>query len=115
MRPSHEEMRLREMLDTARAALELTHGRSRSDLETDHGLRMALLWAITEVGEGSKQVSDATRANAQDVPWSLMAKSRDRIIHGYLTIDLDIVWDIVTVDFPGVVAALEKTTSGEGE
>ncbi len=114
MRPSHDEVRLREMLDTARTAVELTRDRSRSDLESDHGLRMALLWAITEIGEGSKQISDSARASAQDVPWSHMAKSRDRTVHGYLTIDLDIVWDIITNDFPAVVAALEKIAQAEG-
>ena len=73
---------LRRMLDTARKAVEFAHGRSRAALDSDDQLRMALLWAVTEVGEASKQVSDGVRAKARDIPWSDMAKSRDRMIHG---------------------------------
>lgn len=37
-----------------------------------------------------------------------MAATRDRLVHGYYSVDLDIVWQIVTSDLPPVVKAIER-------
>lgn len=104
---------LREMLDTARKAVEFVRGRSRHDLERDDQLRMALLWAIEAIGEGSKQVSEDVKVSAPAVPWQDLARTRDRVIHGYVELDLDIVWEIVTADWQVLIAELEKIVPPE--
>ena len=104
---------LREMLDTARKAVEFVRRRSRQDLDQDDQLRMALLWAIEAIGEGSKQISDDFKASARGVPWQDLARTRDRVIHGYFKLDLDIVWDIATADWPMLIAELEKIVPPE--
>jgi uncharacterized protein with HEPN domain len=52
-------------------------------------------------------VSDDTKAKAQEIPWMKMAATRDRLIHGYFSIDLDIIWQIVSHDLPPVIGSLE--------
>ncbi len=113
--PTKEDItRLRHMLDAARDAMDFVRGRARSDLDTDRQLTAALLRKLEVVGEASKRVSDEFRASHPELPWDKMAKTRDRVIHGYDNLDHDIIWDIVTADLPGVVAALERIL-GPGE
>jgi uncharacterized protein with HEPN domain len=55
----------------------------------------AVIRNIEVVGEAIRGVSPATRAGHPEVPWKQIAGTRDRVIHGYFTVDLEIVWEIV--------------------
>lgn len=103
---SPDEVRLRHMLDAVRQALEFVHGRSRTDLDTDPMLRLAVIKLLEIIGEAAKNVSEGTRALA-DIPWREISGTRDRLAHGYFDVNLDIVWDILTLDLPSVQPELE--------
>ncbi len=47
------------------------------------------------VGEAAKRVTEEFRTNHSDVPWSRMAGMRDILIHHYMGVDLETVWDVV--------------------
>jgi uncharacterized protein with HEPN domain len=47
------------------------------------------------MGEAIRGISEATRQAHPEIPWAKIAGTRDRVIHGYFRVDLDIVWDIV--------------------
>lgn len=107
--------RLRHMLDAAGNAVSFVRGRARADLDTDPQLTMALLRALEVLGEASKRVSEEFRLRHPELPWKRMARTRDRLIHGYDNLDHDIIWDTVTAHLPEVVAALERILGpGEG-
>jgi uncharacterized protein with HEPN domain len=55
----------------------------------------AVIRNLEVIGEAIRGVSPATRANHPAVPWKQIAGTRDRVIHGYFTVDLEIVWEIV--------------------
>jgi uncharacterized protein with HEPN domain len=50
---------------------------------------------IEVMGEAIRGISEATRQAHPEIPWGKIAGTRDRVIHGYFRVDLDIVWDIV--------------------
>ncbi len=100
--------RLRHMLDAVRKATEFAHGRSRTDLDTDEMLQLALIRLIEVLGEAAKGVSPGCRQTHPEIPWKQIAGTRDRLVHGYFDVDLDIVWEIVSADLPALLAALEK-------
>jgi uncharacterized protein with HEPN domain len=102
-----DEVRLRHMLDAARKTLAFTEGRSRSDLDTDEQLTLAVVRLLEIIGEAAKKVAAETRAAHVEIPWRDIAGTRDRLIHGYFDVDLDVVWSIATGDLPGLVASLE--------
>ena len=52
------------------------------------------------IGEAAKNVFEPTRALAPAIPWREIAGTRDRIAHGYFDINLDIVWEILSIDLP---------------
>lgn len=101
-----DEVRLRHLIDAARTATEFVDGRERGDLERDEMLRLALTKLVEIVGEAAKQVSPSGRAEFPDVPWSAAARARDRLVHHYFDIDLDVLWKTVNEDLPAVLALL---------
>jgi uncharacterized protein with HEPN domain len=105
--------RLAHMLAAARRAVSLAEAREREDLDRDDVLALALTHLVEILGEAAKGVSPETRERYPDLPWSQMAATRDRLIHGYFSVDLDIVWQIARHDLPPVVAELEAIASIE--
>lgn len=60
-------------------------------------------WSI---GEAAKAVSDDLRAQQPEIPWTAMAKIRDRLSHHYHRIDPDQLWTVATTDIPALVNQL---------
>jgi uncharacterized protein with HEPN domain len=52
------------------------------------------------IGEASKNISSETKSIYPQIPWKQMAAIRDKIIHGYAYIKLEILWDAVCLDLP---------------
>lgn len=95
------------MLDAAREALAFSSGHSRADLNTNRMLTLALVKCIEIIGEAASNVSEQTRAQHPLIPWQIIRATRNRLIHAYYDVDLDVVWQTVTDDLPPLVSALE--------
>ena len=67
------------------------------------------------IGEAASKVSAPTRARAPELPWNEIVGMRNRLVHGYASVDLDIVWDVVSGDLAEVIAALEKLLADRSE
>jgi uncharacterized protein with HEPN domain len=100
-------VRLRHMLDAAQKARHFIHNRSRSDLDSDELLSLALVRLLEIVGEAATRVSTDVRTAYPTIPWQPIADTRNRLIHGYYDVDLDIVWTILQDDLPSLIAELE--------
>jgi len=100
-------IRIRHMVDAARAAAEFAKGRSRIDLDADRMLLFALVRAVEIVGEASSKVSAAGRAERPDVPWGAIVGMRNRLVHAYFEVDPDILWATVTEALPALLEQLE--------
>ncbi len=96
------------MFDTASKALEKTGGRSRSDYDGDENLRLALAHLIQITGEAARHVSLGFQRAHPEIPWVNIVGMRHKVVHDYMHVDYDIVWDVVTVDLPPLVRGLEK-------
>jgi len=107
----NDSVRLRHMLDAARKAMEFTQGHTRATLDTDEMLELALIRLLEIIGEAAKSISQDCRQSYPKIPWKQIAGTRDRLVHGYFDVDLDIVWEIVTADLPPLISQLEKIVS----
>lgn len=101
-------VRLRHMLEAAQKAQRFIQDRDRSDLETDEMLSLALVRLLEIVGEAAIHVSADVRTDYPLIPWQQIADTRNRLIHGYFNVDLDIVWAILQKDLPLLVSELES-------
>lgn len=95
------------MLDTARKAVSKTQGLSRQAYDDDENLRLALTHLVQVIGEAARQVSREFSGAHPEVPWTDIVGMRHKVVHDYLGVDEDIVWQVVTDDLPRLVAALE--------
>ena len=103
-----DQVRLRHMVDSAREAVELIHGKSRADLDTNRVLSLALVRLLEIIGEAANRVTNGTRQQTPNIPWSQIVSLRHRLIHGYDTINMDILWKILTDDLPALIGQLQK-------
>src|SRR5262249_54048106 len=103
-----DEIRLRHMLDAARDIQVFSQGRTRDDLDRDRQLRFAIVKCLEIVGEAASRMSLNGQANVPDLPWVQIIGMRNRMIHGYYDINLDIVWATVQSDIPRLIQVLDK-------
>lgn len=87
---------LREMIDAAEQAQILVAGRSVADIDADRQRRDALLWNFTVLGEAATLVSVETRARFPEIPWRNPARLRNRIVHGYWSVDVAVLHTTAT-------------------
>lgn len=86
----------------------LLGGRTRDQFESDETLILALTRLLEILGEAAKAVPEEVKAKAPDIPWKAMAGTRDRLIHGYFDVDLDVVWAILSTDLPELLPMLQR-------
>ena len=98
-------------LDTARKAIGKTHGLGRQAYDGDENLRLALTHLVQVIGEAARQVSPDFAGDHPEIPWADIVGMRHKVVHDYLGVDEDIVWQVVTEDLPRLVTALELTVS----
>jgi uncharacterized protein with HEPN domain len=101
-------VRLRHIADALKAALRFIEGRRREDLDTDEMLSFALVRAIEIVGEAASKVTVETRDQHTQVPWPAIIGMRQRLVHAYFDINLDILWTTATKDAPILLAQVES-------
>lgn len=104
----HDVTRLRHMLDSAMEAVEFATGKSRSDLDDDRMLSLAIIKSIEIIGEAASKVSETCKEENDSIPWRDIIGMRNRLSHGYFDINLDIVWETVKTDIPSIVEALSQ-------
>jgi uncharacterized protein with HEPN domain len=101
------------MLEAATQAVAFVEGRERSDIETDPQLRLALLRSIEVLGEAASRISTETRTAYPRIPWRRIISTRNRLIHAYFDIDLDIVWTTATQSVPELAYILRDILDAE--
>ncbi len=113
MLPHEDTIRLRHMLDAATEAGELVCGKARADLDQERILALALVRLLEVLGEAAGRVTKRSRAQYPEIPWRQIIALRNRLIHGYDSVDLDILWVILTDDLPPLISALDDILSSE--
>ncbi len=99
---------VRHILDAAEKATTFARAHTREDLDTNEMLAFSLIHLLEIIGEAANGVSEGFREKHPDIPWRQMVELRNRLIHGYFDINLDIVWDTVAKDLPPLVDGLKR-------
>ena len=101
------------MLDHALEVVAMTQGKTRADLDKDRKLNLSLVHLLEIVGETATRIPKEDQARYTDIPWPEVVSLRNRLIHGYDTVDFDILWQIVNQDLARLVESLRKVLGEE--
>jgi uncharacterized protein with HEPN domain len=99
---------LKQMLAYAREAVSLGSGRQRQDLDNDRLFDLALTRLLEIIGEAANRVPDEMQMSHPEIAWHQIISLRNRLIHGYDSIDFDIFGAIIKTDLPKLITELEN-------
>ncbi len=108
-----DEVRIRHIVDAAQEAVAFAQGQTRESLEADHMRALAITRLLEIVGEAATTMSPELKAAHPEIPWRVMAATRNRLIHAYFNVDLQIVLDTTQSDLPLLILNLEALLSSE--
>ena len=100
--------RIRDMLEYARKAARVSRGRTRADLDNDEVFVLAATRAVEVIGEAATRVSAQARGQYPQIPWPKITGMRNRLVHGYDQVDLDVLWKTLSQEIGPLMAELEK-------
>lgn len=77
-----------------------SHGKDESDFIADDLVQDGVIRNLGVIGEAVSKLTPELKARHADVPWSDISSMRNRLIHGYMTVNLEIVWSTVVKVLP---------------
>ncbi|WP_353740378.1 HepT-like ribonuclease domain-containing protein [Candidatus Magnetobacterium casense] len=69
---------------------------------------IAIIRQLEIIGEASKNIPVSMRRQYDTVPWSDMARMRDKLIHFYFGVDYEIVWKVIKLQLPKIKDSISK-------
>jgi uncharacterized protein with HEPN domain len=92
--------RLSDIIENMKMAEGLTSGIDYPSFIADKTIHYAVLRCIEIIGEASKHITDDIRLSNPTIPWKEMAGMRDKVIHFYMGVDFDVIWQVVRERYP---------------
>jgi uncharacterized protein with HEPN domain len=106
-----DQARAQHIVDAARQDIAYCKDTTAAELANDSAGQALLIRSLEIIGEAASQIPLETREQFRGVPWKQMIATRNRLIHGYFDVDLDIVWRTVKDRLPDLVSQLETILS----
>jgi uncharacterized protein with HEPN domain len=98
---------LLDMLIAARKVLRFTGNMTEQAFRTDEMAQSAVIRELQVIGEAARLVGETTKSTHASISWAQIAGMRNRLIHEYFDIRLNVVWDTAKNDIPNLIAQLE--------
>jgi uncharacterized protein with HEPN domain len=99
------------MLDMTAKAIAISRDRGKGAFDGDEAVRLALVHLIQTVGESAARVSGEFRSAHPEIPWMAIVGMRNKIVHDYLTVDYEVVWQTAIEDLPALAGQLARLLS----
>jgi uncharacterized protein with HEPN domain len=95
-----DEVYLGHIADACTRIFEYVAGMDPQAFGADRRTQDAVVRQLEIIGEASRNLSEPFQADHPEIPWRAIVGMRNRIVHEYMAIDLDVVWDAVSIDLP---------------
>ncbi|HZF11612.1 MAG TPA: DUF86 domain-containing protein [Thermoanaerobaculia bacterium] len=100
---------IEDMLTAIQRVERYTYGLDRTLFQEDEKTVDAVVRNLEILGEAARQMPEDFAARHPGIPWRQIAGLRNRIVHDYFGLDLDLIWQILQNDLPPLRALLEGT------
>jgi len=99
---------LQDIINHSKDAQDFTKGITFDDFQKDKKTTYAIIRSIEIVGEAVRKLPLDFKKKHSHIPWEDIAGMRDKLIHDYIGVDLEIVWKTATVDIPQLLKDIEE-------
>jgi uncharacterized protein with HEPN domain len=103
--------RLADIIEAAEK-ISIRAGKGRHAFDADEDVQIVLVHLIQVIGEAASGLSDELTSAHEEVPWRQIVAIRNRVVHGYFEVDLDILWDVATIDVPHLAGLVGTIQAG---
>lgn len=95
------------VLNSLSKTVNYTEGVTKNDFLKNEEKQDAVIRKIEITGEAIKRISKELRGKHKHIPWKAIAGMRDKLIHDYIDVDLDMVWETATNDIPRLIPQIQ--------
>jgi uncharacterized protein with HEPN domain len=99
---------LRDILEAIRRIGDYSRGMVYDQFVDDTRTQDAVIRNLEIIGEAAKKIPDDVKAQLEQIPWRRIAGTRDRLIHDYFGVNLEIVWIIIQDELPALSPLLKE-------
>lgn len=102
---------IQDISDAMQYIREFVGAMKRKEFLADEKTRSAVAFKIENIGEASKNIPKEIKAKYKELPWTDMARMRDKITHFYFGINYKVVWSVVKKELPAIEPVVAKILS----
>ncbi|NJR66522.1 MAG: DUF86 domain-containing protein [Leptolyngbyaceae cyanobacterium CRU_2_3] len=99
---------LQDMVNYAEDARNFVADMDFASFEQDKRTSYAVVRAVEVIGEAAKNIPQSLKDQHPHIPWRSIAGMRDKVIHQYFGVNLQVLWDTVQQDIPPLKAAIAQ-------
>jgi uncharacterized protein with HEPN domain len=99
---------LQHIVDFARRAISFINDVDQKEFNKNEVLQHACVHLLEIIGEAANGLTDDVRDRYPGIPWLKMINMRNRLVHGYIDIDMEIVWRTIKDDLPSLIDQVRK-------
>jgi uncharacterized protein with HEPN domain len=99
---------LQDILDSINDIDDFVHGMGRDAFLSDKKTINAVVRSLEVIGEAAKGIPESVKKGNPDIPWKRMSGMRDKLIHEYSGVDLEVLWKTITDDLPPLRLSIQK-------
>lgn len=99
---------LQDMLENAQRAIDFVKGLDYKAFVEDDKTVYAVIHAVEIIGEAARSIPEDVRAKYPEIPWRDVAGMRNKLVHQYFGVNMEVVWKTIHEDLPMLIASLQK-------